>query len=383
MKRVLVLCTGNSCRSIMAEGLINKIGEGRYKAVSAGSNPVGYVHPKSIETLQRHGIDIIEPRSKSWDEFANEHFDLVITVCDAAAAESCPVFLGKHEKLHWSTPDPAKATGTDEEVDAAFDEAFEMLKERVENMVRAEIAKKHLSNLIEATKLMLQKHTSFPKDDLAGRMITYFIFKQLDHAMSVIKLDPSMDAGLVSRTMIEGVINLSWALEKSSERVRNWFDYSAVYDFKLLEQQNSSGSFVSEKDKTEVNENYEQNAHTFLTKNGNKHHDNFRKGKSLRDIIQGNVSLEGFYSNYQYFSDWAHWGSQSLRHAIIESVEDISYYESEHVYRVPALVIAFVSLLDIAVKTNEHFKLKHVEALEEISNKMFEDLKKTGMQFND
>ena len=132
MKRVLVLCTGNSCRSIMAEALINKIGEGRYKAVSAGSNPVGYVHTKSIETLQRHGIDIIEPRSKSWDEFAGQHFDLVITVCDAAAAESCPAFLGKHEKLHWSTPDPAKATGTDEEIDAAFDEAFLILKNRIE-----------------------------------------------------------------------------------------------------------------------------------------------------------------------------------------------------------------------------------------------------------
>ena len=132
MKRVLVLCTGNSCRSIMAEALINKIGEGRYKAVSAGSNPVGYVHTKSIETLQRHGIDIIEPRSKSWDEFAGQHFDLVITVCDAAAAESCPAFLGKHEKLHCSTPDPAKATGTDEEIDAAFDEAFLILKNRIE-----------------------------------------------------------------------------------------------------------------------------------------------------------------------------------------------------------------------------------------------------------
>ncbi|PIR37831.1 MAG: phosphotyrosine protein phosphatase [Alphaproteobacteria bacterium CG11_big_fil_rev_8_21_14_0_20_39_49] len=133
MLNILVLCTGNSCRSIMAEALINKIGEGRYKAVSAGSNPVGYVHPKSIETLQRHGIDIIEPRSKSWDEFAGQHFDLVITVCDAAAAESCPAFLGKHEKLHWSTPDPAKATGSEEEIDKAFDEAFLMLKGRVEN----------------------------------------------------------------------------------------------------------------------------------------------------------------------------------------------------------------------------------------------------------
>lgn len=132
MKRVLVLCTGNSCRSIMAEALINALGTGRYEAVSAGSNPAGYVHPKSIETLNRHGISVSNPRSKSWDEFAGQPFDLVITVCDAAAAESCPAFLGKHEKLHWSTPDPAKATGTEEEINAAFDEAFGMLKHRIE-----------------------------------------------------------------------------------------------------------------------------------------------------------------------------------------------------------------------------------------------------------
>lgn len=132
MKRVLVLCTGNSCRSIMAEALINTLGTGRYEAVSAGSNPAGYVHPKSIETLKRHGINISEPRSKSWNEFAGQHFDLVITVCDAAAAESCPAFLGKHEKLHWSTPDPAKATGTEEVINAAFDEAFNLLKQLIE-----------------------------------------------------------------------------------------------------------------------------------------------------------------------------------------------------------------------------------------------------------
>lgn len=132
MKRVLVLCTGNSCRSIMAEVLINALGAGRYEAVSAGSNPAGYVHPKSIETLKRHGLDAGAPHSKAWDEFAGQPFDLVITVCDAAAAESCPAFLGKHEKLHWSTPDPAKATGTEQEINTAFDEAFFMLKRRIE-----------------------------------------------------------------------------------------------------------------------------------------------------------------------------------------------------------------------------------------------------------
>ncbi|MEJ2442744.1 MAG: arsenate reductase ArsC [Exilibacterium sp.] len=132
MKRVLVLCTGNSCRSIMAEALINALGEGHYVAQSAGSKPAGFVHPKSIQTLKRHGIDVVEPRSKSWDEFEGEHFDWVITVCDQAASESCPVSFGKHEKLHWSTPDPAKAQGSEGEVDAAFDEAFFLLRNRIE-----------------------------------------------------------------------------------------------------------------------------------------------------------------------------------------------------------------------------------------------------------
>lgn len=135
-KRVLVLCTGNSCRSVMAEALFNHFGKGSIEAVSAGSNPAGYVHPKSIETLKRHGIDPGDPRSKSWDEFAGQHFDLVVTVCDAAAAESCPAFIGPVKKLHWSTPDPAKATGTGAQIEAAFDDAFRMLKDRIEEYLK-------------------------------------------------------------------------------------------------------------------------------------------------------------------------------------------------------------------------------------------------------
>ncbi len=132
MKKVLVLCTGNSCRSVMGEALINTLGKGQYLAHSAGSAPAGYVHPKSLETLTRHGIPFDAPYSKSWDVFEGTQFDLVITVCDAAASETCPVYLGEHKKLHWSTPDPAAATGTDEEIDAAFDDAFMLLKTRIE-----------------------------------------------------------------------------------------------------------------------------------------------------------------------------------------------------------------------------------------------------------
>ncbi len=133
--KVLVLCTGNSCRSIMAEALINDLGHGRYRAWSAGSHPAGYVHAKAVFTLKRHGIDPGQLRSKSWDEFADQAFDLVITVCDQAAGESCPLFPGKPKKLHWSTPDPAKVTGSDAEVDAAFDSAFFRLKKSIEELI--------------------------------------------------------------------------------------------------------------------------------------------------------------------------------------------------------------------------------------------------------
>ena len=134
--KVLILCTGNSCRSIMTEALINHLGHGRYRAWSGGSHPVGQVHPKSIGTLKRYGINPGQPRSKSWDEFAAEPFDLVITVCDQAAGEACPLFSSKPKKLHWSTPDPAKAIGSDDEIQAAFDHAFLMLKERVERLMK-------------------------------------------------------------------------------------------------------------------------------------------------------------------------------------------------------------------------------------------------------
>lgn len=134
-KRVLVLCTGNSCRSIMAEALINHLGAGHYKAVSAGSSPTGRVHPKALETLERHGITYHNPRSQPWDDFTNTDLDMIITVCDQAAGESCPIFPRNPHKLHWSIPDPAKASGSAQNINAAFDQAFLMLKDRIEGVV--------------------------------------------------------------------------------------------------------------------------------------------------------------------------------------------------------------------------------------------------------
>jgi arsenate reductase len=119
----------------MAEVLINHLGRGRYRAWSAGSVPAGSVQQKSIETLTRHAMDPGDARSKSWNEFAGQSFDLVITVCDQAAAESCPLFPGNPKKLHWSTPDPAKVTGSEARRDAAFDKTFLRLKSRVEELM--------------------------------------------------------------------------------------------------------------------------------------------------------------------------------------------------------------------------------------------------------
>ena len=108
--KVLVLCTGNSCRSIMFESAINHHGD-KFEAFSAGSFPAGYVHEVAIKTLQNHGISTEGLRSKSWDEFRDQAFDLVITVCDNAANESCPLFLGNFIKVHLGVEDPAKFAG--------------------------------------------------------------------------------------------------------------------------------------------------------------------------------------------------------------------------------------------------------------------------------
>ena len=133
--RVLVLCTGNSCRSIMAEALITHFGQDRYQAWSAGSHPTGAVHPGSLAALKRHGINPGQPHSKSWHDMTSPTFDVVITVCDQAAGETCPVFSGQPRKIHWSIPDPAKATGTEADIQAAFDHTYVLLKKHIEELL--------------------------------------------------------------------------------------------------------------------------------------------------------------------------------------------------------------------------------------------------------
>jgi len=122
---ILVLCTGNSARSILGEALFNHLGGDTVRAFSAGSKPKGEPHPAALRLLERRGMDTEAFRSKNWDEFSgagSPRIDLAITVCGNAAGEACPVFMGSLLRAHWGLPDPANVTGSEAEVDAAFEE---------------------------------------------------------------------------------------------------------------------------------------------------------------------------------------------------------------------------------------------------------------------
>jgi arsenate reductase len=128
---VLMLCTGNSCRSILAEATFNHLAPEGWRAISAGSKPAGYVHPRSIALLQREGISTEGYHSKSW-EILPVTPDIVISVCGNAAGETCPAYLGPVLRAHWGVEDPAHATGTDAEIEAAFMTAYRILRARIE-----------------------------------------------------------------------------------------------------------------------------------------------------------------------------------------------------------------------------------------------------------
>lgn len=131
---VLFLCTGNSCRSILAEATFNALAPEGWRAISAGSQPAGYVHPKSLALLEREGIATDGLYSKSWDDLGVSP-DLVITVCASAAGETCPVYLSPAPRAHWGVADPAKATGTEAEIEAAFEVAYRTLRHRIEALL--------------------------------------------------------------------------------------------------------------------------------------------------------------------------------------------------------------------------------------------------------
>lgn len=131
---VLFLCTGNSARSIFAESLLNRLGHGKFRAFSAGSHPRAAVHPLTLEILAKNNFETGGLRSKDWSEFEGPEapkMDFVFTVCDRAAAETCPVWPGQPMTAHWGVPDPVKATGNEAEKRLAFSEAYRMLNTRI------------------------------------------------------------------------------------------------------------------------------------------------------------------------------------------------------------------------------------------------------------
>ena len=136
---VLFLCTGNSCRSILAEATFNHLAPAGWHALSAGSQPTGQVHPRSLALLAREGIATAGYRSKSWENLPVTP-DIVVTVCASAAGETCPAYLGNVVRTHWGVDDPAHATGSDGEIDAAFMTAYRILRARIEAFLALPLA---------------------------------------------------------------------------------------------------------------------------------------------------------------------------------------------------------------------------------------------------
>lgn len=131
---LLFLCTGNSARSLIAEGVLRQLGGNAFNAFSAGSHPTGMPNPHAIAVLRQHDIDTSFARSKSWDEFAGAdapHLDLIITVCDNAAGETCPIWPGRPATAHWGLPDPAAVDGPQQAITAAFAATYDELVRRI------------------------------------------------------------------------------------------------------------------------------------------------------------------------------------------------------------------------------------------------------------
>ena len=151
---VLFLCTGNTARSVLAEGILCKDGEGRFRAFSAGSQPKGSVNPFALKTLAAHGYPIDGFRSKSWDEFALPSapaMDFIFTVCDSAAGEACPYWPGKPTSAHWGIEDPAAIEGADWVKEAAFEKAFQYMQNRIHAFIALPLAS--LDQMSLTTKL--------------------------------------------------------------------------------------------------------------------------------------------------------------------------------------------------------------------------------------
>ncbi len=160
-KNVLILCTGNSARSIMAEAILNSLGKGRFVAFSAGSRPAGKINPAALHQLRSTGHATSGLRSKSWDEFAGTkapRMDIVITVCDNAANESCPLWHGTPVTAHWGMPDPAAVKGSETEIRRAFEAAYRVLQRRMKLLVEVPVAQLDENDLQKKLREIANAH---------------------------------------------------------------------------------------------------------------------------------------------------------------------------------------------------------------------------------
>ena len=132
--KILFICTHNRCRSILAEAIANHYGAGLIEAFSAGSEPSGIIHPITLLQLQNHQIPTHNLKSQSWDDFEQYQADIIITVCDKAAAEPCPLWFGDAQQIHWGLSDPSAVIGSEEEINAAFTKTISILKGRIQQV---------------------------------------------------------------------------------------------------------------------------------------------------------------------------------------------------------------------------------------------------------
>jgi len=148
MLNIFVICTGNSCRSVIGEALLNHLGKGRIKAYSAGSHPIGRINTGALATLKRHNLPTEGYQSQSWEDFEDIPMDIVITVCDNAAGEACPVYLSRAVRAHWGVSDPGHVKGSEEEQIAAFEKTFGILQLRVQKMLALPLETMHPEELM-------------------------------------------------------------------------------------------------------------------------------------------------------------------------------------------------------------------------------------------
>lgn len=149
---ILVLCTGNSCRSIIGEALATHLGGGKLRGLSAGSHPTGQVNPGALAVLARHDVDIKSPWSKTMDDLRDERIDLVISVCDSAAGESCPLWLEAAPRVHWGIPDPAHVSGDEETIKAAFETTYQQLHRRFTALAALDLEAHDAAGLVSAAQ---------------------------------------------------------------------------------------------------------------------------------------------------------------------------------------------------------------------------------------